>query len=179
MRARPDSFNARGARGGMVRLEPMTPEEYAGFIEFSIVDYADSKFQSGQCATRSEALEASQREFGQIQPGGRTTPGHEFLTIRREDGTRVGTLWLAYPPARGASGAYVYSLAVDEAHRRRGYAEAAMRMAEDRARARGQPTIGLNVFGFNAGARALYDKLGYQVVATLMRKELTPPPRSP
>jgi ribosomal protein S18 acetylase RimI-like enzyme len=163
----------------MVRLEPMTPTEFATFVEYSIVDYADSNFRSGQYPMRAEALEASKHQFAQILPSGQSTPGHEFLTIRREDGTRVGTLWLAYPPARGSTGAYVYSLAVDEAHRRHGYAEAAMRLAESRALAHGQTTLGLNVFGFNAGARALYDKLGYEVVATLMRKELTPAPRSP
>lgn len=162
----------------MVSVEPMTPEEYAAFVEFSIVDYAESNVKSGQFPTQSEALAAAQHQFAQILPTGQTTPGHEFLTIRREDGTRVGTLLLAYPPARGASGAFVYSLAVDEAHRRHGYAEAAMRLAEAHAVAHGQTTLALNVFGFNAGARALYDKLGYQVVATLMRKELTPTPRS-
>lgn len=163
----------------MVRVEPMTPEEYAAFVDYSLVDYADSGFRAGQFATPAEAMDAAKHQFAQILPGGRTTPGHEFLTIRRDDGTRVGTLWLAYPPARGSNGAFVYSLAVDAPHRRHGYAEAAMRLAEDRARAHGQTTLALNVFGFNAGARALYDKLGYEVVATLMRKELTLPPAAP
>lgn len=163
----------------MVRVEPMTPEEYTAFVDYSIIDYADSGFRAGQFPSAAEALDAAKHQFAQILPDGRTTPGHEFLTIRRDDGTRVGTLWLAYPPARGSSGAFVYSLAVDEAHRRHGYAEAAMRLAEDHARAHGQATLALNVFGFNAGARSLYDKLGYQVVATLMRKELTPTSPSP
>lgn len=159
----------------MITLDPMTGEEFTAFVDYSVVDYADSKWRSGQCATKDEALAASRHDFDAILPGGRGTPGHEFFILRNDARERVGTLWLAFPPARGAHGAFVYSLAVDEAHRRKGYAAAAMRAAEERARGHGQTEIGLNVFGFNAGARALYDKLGYEVVATLMRKELGPP----
>lgn len=157
----------------------MSADEFAAFVAYSINDYAESKHRSGQCASGEEALAASRHDFRTILPEGRTTPGHEFLTIRSATGERVGTLWLAFPPARGPRGAFVYSLEVDAAHRRKGYAEAAMRAAEERARAHGQTELGLNVFGFNAGARALYDKLGYTVVATLMRKELTGDPRPP
>ena len=36
----------------------------------------------------------------------------------------------------------------------------------------GGASIGLNVFGFNTGARELYEKLGYAVTSTQMKREL-------
>lgn len=39
----------------------------------------------------------------------------------------------------------------------------------------GETEIGLNVFGFNAPARRLYDSLGYRVVATVMTKTIQSP----
>jgi ribosomal protein S18 acetylase RimI-like enzyme len=45
-------------------------------------------------------------------------------------------------------------------------------LAEDEARRRGLPRMGLNVFGGNDGARRLYRSLGYGEVAVVMRKDL-------
>jgi ribosomal protein S18 acetylase RimI-like enzyme len=47
-----------------------------------------------------------------------------------------------------------------------------MRLAEDQARAAGASQIGLNVFGHNTVARHLYEALGYETTAVLMRKDL-------
>jgi GNAT superfamily N-acetyltransferase len=73
----------------------------------------------------------------------------------------VGTLWISteHPMA------FVYDIAVEESQRRRGYGEAIMNAGARWCRDRGHPALGLNVFAHNPGARALYDKLGYQVTA--------------
>lgn len=44
--------------------------------------------------------------------------------------------------------------------------------AEDVARSNGYTSLGLNVFGPNAAARALYDSAGYEVTAVQMLKPL-------
>ena len=59
-----------------------------------------------------------------------------------------------------------------EACRRRGYAYAAMRRAEARARAAGAERLGLHVFGGNVGARALYRRLGLEETDVMMAKWL-------
>ena len=48
-----------------------------------------------------------------------------------------------------------------------------MKAAEALVTAAGIGEIGLNVFGFNVPAQALYASLGYRVVATQMAKVLT------
>jgi ribosomal protein S18 acetylase RimI-like enzyme len=47
-----------------------------------------------------------------------------------------------------------------------------MLAGEDFARTHGAESIGLNVFGQNTGARALYEDLGYETVSVQMRKRL-------
>jgi len=45
-------------------------------------------------------------------------------------------------------------------------------LGEAAAKQRGATAIGLNVFGYNTGAKELYDSLGYRVTATQMKKPL-------
>jgi ribosomal protein S18 acetylase RimI-like enzyme len=68
--------------------------------------------------------------------------------------------------------AYVFDIAIEEAERGKGLGRATMLAAEEYVRRQGQAEIGLNVFGFNEPARALYESLGYHVVAVQMRKQL-------
>ena len=56
--------------------------------------------------------------------------------------------------------------------RRRGIATALIRAAEDWARGRGYVEVRLDVFEFNAGARSLYERLGYATLSRQMRKPL-------
>jgi len=56
-----------------------------------------------------------------------------------------------------------YNIVVRPEHRRRGYGAAIMNAAAIRCRDLGHPVLGLNVFAHNPNARALYDKLGYEV----------------
>jgi ribosomal protein S18 acetylase RimI-like enzyme len=47
-----------------------------------------------------------------------------------------------------------------------------MEAIEDEVRKLGISKIGLHVFGFNAAARSLYDKLGFEVTDTSMEKNI-------
>ena len=67
---------------------------------------------------------------------------------------------------------YVMDIVVAEKHRRRGYGRATMLLAEDVARGHGATYLGLNVFGHNPNARALYESLGYETLSVRMRKSL-------
>lgn len=80
-------------------------------------------------------------------------------------------MWLGAHPERSGD-AFVYDLEISESVRRRGYGRAAMLAAEQVVRSAGMSEIGLNVFGFNGSARALYESVGYRVVATQMTKTL-------
>ena len=63
-------------------------------------------------------------------------------------------------------------VAVREELRRSGYGRAIMVAAEDECRALGVVSVGLNVFGHNRGAQALYEQMGFEVTGIQMSKRL-------
>lgn len=151
-----------------VRLAAMTPEEFRPYIERVITDYAADHVRGGRW-TKEESLGASRNEVDRLLPQGVDTPHHHLFTIRSlPEGVVVGTIWVHVDGAKG----FVYGLEIDEGHRRRGFARAAMLLAEEEARRGGAATLGLHVFGENAPARDLYRSLGYRETNVVMLKEL-------
>jgi len=96
-----------------------------------------------------------------------------LLRVLDDRGEPVGVLWVGPHPRKAGAG-WVWDVEIDEAHRGRGHGRAAMLAAEEIARSEGWAELGLNVFGPNRRAKALYDSLGYEVVSTSMTKPLSP-----
>jgi RimJ/RimL family protein N-acetyltransferase len=152
----------------MVRLKPMEAADYGPFMEKLLVSYAADHIRTGRW-TEEEGLREARAEVEKFLPNGRDTPNHYFFSIfGGEPEQKVGAVWLSIEPQR----AMVLDLLVDEEHRKRGYAEAAMRLLEPIAREKGAEKIALHVFGDNVGARKLYTKLGYLETNVLMAKSL-------
>ncbi|MBD2426310.1 GNAT family N-acetyltransferase [Phormidium sp. FACHB-1136] len=88
----------------------------------------------------------------------------------------VGCIWLgqATDQRSGLLHPYVLLLYVHPDHRRRGLATELLHTAHQWATAEGHPQISLQVFSENAPAQALYQKLGYQPEALLMKRSLKP-----
>lgn len=153
----------------MVRLVPMVASEFDDYIDRTTREYAEDNVRAGRW-TAAEALQEAGKQIRELLPRGIDTPNHFLFTIVAEpDAERVGILWLAVEPRGG----FVYDLRIDESHRRKGYAEAGMRLAEDLVKNRGAKRISLHVFGDNGGARKLYAKLGYRETNVAMSKELS------
>jgi ribosomal protein S18 acetylase RimI-like enzyme len=118
-----------------------------------------------------EASEFAERQFAQILPQGLQTPGHHFAwMIAGEPAERVGFVWYFADTQRRE--AFIYDLWVDEPHRRRGYASAALSAVADDVRRLGCERLGLNVFATNPAAAALYRKCGFAAVTQYMNKRL-------
>jgi acetyltransferase (GNAT) family protein len=83
--------------------------------------------------------------------------------IAYRDGEPVGLVNLG---VRGAD-AWIGGVGVVASARRAGVGEALMRAAHEEARSRGVERVWLEVIAENAGAIALYEKLGYSVVQEL------------
>jgi ribosomal protein S18 acetylase RimI-like enzyme len=151
-------------------VRPMTPDEYDAWIVGEIAAYAaDLARASG--STLEEAHLRAEQQTRELLPDGPATPGAFLLRVLDEGGAPVGVLWLGPHPQRRGAG-WVYDIEIDEARRGQGLGRAAMLAAERIGREAGWTALGLNVFGHNPGARALYDSLGYEVAATLMSKPL-------
>jgi GNAT superfamily N-acetyltransferase len=139
-----------------VGLHPMSSEEFDEFHARMAVDYAAELASAGM--TQEAADARSREQLAQLIPAGIDSPGQQFFTARVDD-ARVGHLWLNTDRPM----AFVYDIVVREDHRRRGYGAAIMNAGALWCREHGHFAVGLNVFAHNAGARALYDRLGYEV----------------
>jgi GNAT superfamily N-acetyltransferase len=141
---------------GGLQLREMSSEAFDEFRMNLGRDYADELFAAGM--TREAADERSRAQLGELMPEGLDSAGQAFFTAWVED-RPVGHLWLSTERPM----AFVYDVAVREDQRRKGYGGAIMNAGALWSREHGHPSLGLNVFAHNPGARALYDSLGYVV----------------
>ena len=155
----------------MIRLEPMDEPTYETWRHVTVREYAQEKVESGNWPTEG-AIERSEGEFAHLLPDGRSTPDHELRSMIDEAGERVGYAW--FVPADRPFGrvVFIYDIAVDPAHRRKGYAQAALGEIEAFARERGCVGVQLHVFGGNTGARELYRRAGYVETDVTMLKRV-------
>ena len=157
----------------MVQLLPMAPAEHEAWLAHAVDDYASDKVRSGAWQAEG-AVERSQAEFQKLLPDGLASQDNYLYSIWSDDApldTPVGVLWMAVPPWKPPL-AFVFDFIIFEPYRRRGYASQALQALEDRVRGLGLDTIGLHVFGHNHGARALYEKAGYDITDINMAKKL-------
>lgn len=156
----------------MPLLHPMRRETFEPFLELAIEAYASDSVAVGRWH-REEAVGLARAETNSLLPDGIDTKGHFlFELIPAEVQTSVGYLWFATLHTGMRPVAHVYVLHVLEGYRRRGYARAALLEAEGLARQSGHACVTLNVFANNAGARALYESLGYDTLRLGLAKEL-------
>ena len=151
-----------------ITLRTMPDDRLDDWIVRSRAVYVDERMQSGESREVAEARVA--RSYAENFPNNRPLPTHRFFDVM-EDDEPVGLLWIA-PQVEGSTSWWVYDIEIFEPYRRRGYARAALELGHAEAKSLGGTSIGLNVFGFNTGARELYEKLGYAVTSTQMKREL-------
>ena len=151
-----------------VTLRPMTDAEYADWHEDAVATYAQEFVSSGILA-EEQAQERAEKDFSELLPDGLSTENHLLWSARDDQGTVVGTVWVALMPERKPPHSFVYSLDVNADQRRKGYGQAIMEAAMQECRDRGIGSMGLNVFGHNDTARRLYERLGFKVASTSMK----------
>lgn len=156
----------------MTRLEPMTQARYDAWLDATIRDYAAEKVKSGNYPDDGTSLERSKAEFDALLPDGLQSPGHEILSMLDDEGRDVGYLWFTQEDRAPGRVVFIYDIAVDEAYRRRGHAQDALAFTERYAREHGCVGVMLHVFGNNTGARALYQKAGYEETNVIMLKRV-------
>jgi ribosomal protein S18 acetylase RimI-like enzyme len=155
----------------VTRLEPMDQATYDAWRRATVREYADGKVAAATWLP-AEAMERSEDEFRRLLPDGRLTAGHQIRSMVDGSGQRVGHAWYVSEDRPIGPVVFIYDIAVDLEHRRKGHAQAALRAIEDDARAMGCIGVQLHVFGGNAGARELYRKAGYEETDVMMLKRV-------
>ncbi|MCN0181028.1 GNAT family N-acetyltransferase [Salinispora arenicola] len=160
-----------------VRLRDMRQDEYDAYSEQQLREYVES--QTGLASTEA-ALRKAHRDRERFLPHGLATERHRLLVAENDSGEMVGTVWLGLDSpgskdesdGRSAEMAWLYDIRVDTAYRRSGYGAAILSAVEVLARDAGALRLGLNVFGHNTPALALYERSGYEVTTQQMAKRL-------
>ena len=158
----------------MVRLEPMTAEQFDLYVATAVPGYADAHIAAGDCAPE-DALALAQNDYRQLLPDGLKSANQFLFTIRDDalgNNEIVGMVWFAVKEGRLVRSAYIYDITVREDLRGKGYGRLAIAEVEKHVQEMGIFKISLNVFGYNHGARSLYEKIGYQITGIGMTKTL-------
>jgi ribosomal protein S18 acetylase RimI-like enzyme len=155
-----------------VRFVPFSDVDFQAWLTQSIPAFALGNVEDGRW-TLAESIERSKEAHAALLPQGLQTPGQFFVHLHDALSDEcVGTLWWGEAPKGGALEAWVYNIEIEETARRRGFARAALLELEGVVRARGIRQIGLHVFGYNQGARRLYESLAFEPTSITLRKVL-------
>ncbi|MBC7854385.1 MAG: GNAT family N-acetyltransferase [Pirellulaceae bacterium] len=153
-----------------VRLEPMTAEKFAEFLEVILPPYIAARSVADHVSL-AEAEQFARDQHAMLLPAGQFTPGHHFLSIVAIDTeNQVGGVWFHIDAEKGK--AFLYNITVFPKWHRRGYATATLSLVEDAVRSAGCAVLALNVFAENTGAAELYRRAGYNFVSSHMNKRL-------
>src|SRR5690242_6917534 len=107
----------------MVRLAPMTEDDFQAFLAAAIPSYAQEHVAAGRWS-QEEALRRSEEEYHKLLPAGLASPNQYLYSIEdASSATKVGVLWFAVEKRAGEPRAFIYDVEIFEPFRRRGYAE--------------------------------------------------------
>jgi ribosomal protein S18 acetylase RimI-like enzyme len=140
------------------------------WFERSRAEYANDLVAVGQ--TPEDAHRHADESMARSFPSGTPGPGHVVFDVVDGSGVTVGYLWIGPDTSDDASAWWIWDIVIDADKRGRGLGRRAMGLGEEYALAQGAHTLGLSVFGFNTGARGLYESLGYETTSVKMLKRL-------
>lgn len=154
----------------MLRLIPMTENEFETYLEKTIPEYAAENVRAGYWS-KEGALERSRNSYLKLLPDGVKTENNYLFQIQIEaTGENIGILWMKHELPRPHG--FVFDIRLEESYRGKGYGKQAMLAIEGIGKSLGIETIGLHVFAHNPAAMQLYKNLGYEVTSQNMVKRL-------
>ncbi|RXJ72724.1 GNAT family N-acetyltransferase [Veronia nyctiphanis] len=155
-----------------VSLKKMNEESFAEYLQFAIPAYASENIRAGRWPTTGD-LERSKLEYADLFPEGlKTKDNYLFNIVESSNDIEIGHLWVKITSKENSKSAFIYDLHIHESYRGKGYAKAALLCTEHFASSLGADSISLHVFNHNDVAKALYKKVGYEVISHNMRKTI-------
>ena len=153
-----------------VTLQRILTSEFPSWLDRSCTEYIDDLVVQGASPEQARlmAVESTLRSF----PDGALSPGNEIFHVMSEAGEPVGYLWIGQDVSADPGAWWVWYIVINADQRGQGFGRAAMLLGQEYARIQGAHTLGLSVFAFNTGARALYESLGYETTSLKMLKKL-------
>lgn len=158
-----------------VRLKALPEERFAAFREHNIHHYAQDKVDAGVWSFE-EAPRRAAADVDSLLTEGTRTGNHFLCTVHdARGGEEVGSVWFAIRETGAGRVVWVYDVEIFDQFRRRGFATSTLDAVQQRARELGAGRVELHVFGHNAAARRLYERLGFVPTSIVMSRRLDEP----
>jgi GNAT superfamily N-acetyltransferase len=155
-----------------VRFVELQDGPYREYKKNLVRHYAADKVRAGAWS-QAEAEGRAARDVDGLLPEGPATRNHFLYSVRDDAmGVEVGTVWFALRDSGVGRSVWIYDIIIHDIFRRKGYASRTLDLVEERARDLGAKSVELHVFGHNRGARALYEKMGYNETSITMAKPI-------
>jgi len=157
----------------MIVLRPMDNNEYPGFLDYFIADYA-REIASNYQLSFDDSLARATKEIAKDLFDGVKTPGQILLClIAYFDNTErhVGYLW--YKPDTAMRTVFIYDFHIFDSFQGQGLGKKALRAFEQELREQNFEQIRLRVAGDNVRAQHLYEVSGFGVTGINMSKSIT------
>lgn len=156
----------------IVRLRPMTKEEFAAWLPWAIEDYAGEDVEHKRVEP-GRARDNMTAFLGSALARGPRTEGHHLSIVEdAATGERVGYTWWGERDLDAGPAAWVYDVYIDEPHRGKGYGRGLMEAVEAQVREAGLARMELHVWVDNDRAIQLYRSLGFVPAGMEMFKPL-------
>jgi len=149
-------------------LRKMTDDEFRLYFEKKIKRYTEVLSQN----VHEEGEEPSSKALKQLNnllPQGNKTPNHFLFNIYKDEHVK-GFVWLKVEKEKKS--AFLYEIYIFEEFRSKGFGTEVMNYIEEWLNKKEVHYLKLHVFGNNAGARRLYEKLGFGIVGVNMLKSI-------
>ena len=155
-----------------VRLVELDEAPFREYREHLVRDYAADKVRAGAWPP-AEAESNAAKDVGGLLPEGLDTRNHYLFAVTDDSiPAEVGIVWFALSDSGVGRSVWIYDIIIHENFRRRGYASQTLTLVELEAARLGATSVGLQVFGHNKGAQALYKVQGYNTTSITMAKPI-------
>lgn len=140
----------------------MKTEEFDTFYQWSVEHHAKELMEECHMSQR-KAIKETKKEVAQMLPNGLNTEHNYLMTIEEKDNKEIiGFIWTIHEETAGHKQSFLCDFVILESKRRKGYATAALHLAEKNAAEAGCQENVLFVADRNYAARTLYEKCGYK-----------------
>jgi mycothiol synthase len=151
-----------------VELVPM--RDYDQRMGALVADYAGD-LQVEERLSPYEAKVAADRKIAELLPRGPATEGAILRTVWAGN-DEVGWVWAGLPSRARPGMGWLHNIEVDAPYRSKGFGSLVIAAMQREFQHRGLRSMGLNVHGYNVRAQALYERLGFELMAQQMAKDL-------
>jgi GNAT superfamily N-acetyltransferase len=154
-----------------MKMVEMNAEGYRVFRKASLEGYATDISKQHEVSI-DQARRDAEASFATLLPKEQATENNYFYNLVGDDNGLLGYIWFQAREKSGKKSVLICDIFVNPTERNRGLGKFMLEWLDGKVQELGLSEIVLHAFGFNKGARHLYESFGYEITNVHMRKKL-------